>query len=179
MEAGRPNAKHAAAAPAGPGPGAGESLLRIGDVARAVGTTPRTIRYYEEFGLLAAPPAHEKGRHRTYDEADVRRLQELIRLRDLLGVSLEELKSLVEAEEARAILRERWQHTEGAADRRAILQQSVGHVTARYDARTGTVLAMGAIDNLVKGASGQAVQAANLVLGLPETTGLPTIGLWP
>ena len=53
------------------------------------------------------------------------------------------------------------------------------HVTARYDARTGTVLAMGAIDNLVKGASGQAVQAANVVLGLPETTGLPTIGLWP
>ena len=38
---------------------------------------------------------------------------------------------------------------------------------------------MGAIDNLVKGASGQAVQATNLVLGLPETTGLPTIGLWP
>jgi DNA-binding transcriptional MerR regulator len=104
---------------------------RIGEVAELVSTTPRTIRYYEEFGLLPAPPSHEKGRHRTYGESDVRRLQELIRLRDVLGVSLEELKSLVEAEEARAILRERWQHTEGAADRRAILQQSVGHVTAQ------------------------------------------------
>ena len=108
-----------------------EQRYRIGEVAELVGTTPRTIRYYEEFGLLAAPPSHAKGRHRTYDEADVRRLQELIRLRDVLGVSLEELKSLVEAEEARAVLRERWQHTAGDADRLAILRQSQRHVTAQ------------------------------------------------
>jgi DNA-binding transcriptional MerR regulator len=104
---------------------------RIGEVAELVGTTPRTIRYYEEVGLLPAPPTHEKGRHRTYGEGDVARLQELIRLRDLLGVSLEELKTLVEAEEARAVLRERWQHTAGLADRRAILEQALGHVTAQ------------------------------------------------
>jgi DNA-binding transcriptional MerR regulator len=108
-----------------------EPRYRIGEVAELVSTTPRTIRYYEEFGLLPPPPSHEKGRHRTYGESDVRRLQELIRLRDLLGVSLEELKRLVEAEEARAALRERWQHTAGAADRRAILEQSLGHVTAQ------------------------------------------------
>jgi MerR family transcriptional regulator, repressor of the yfmOP operon len=108
-----------------------ERRYRIGEVADLVGTTPRTIRYYEEVGLLVPPPEHEKGRHRTYDEADVRRLQELIRLRDLLGVSLEELGRLVEAEEARAALRERWQHTAADADRRAILEQAVGHVTAQ------------------------------------------------
>jgi DNA-binding transcriptional MerR regulator len=106
---------------------------RIGEVAELVGTTARTIRYYEEVGLLPAPPAHEKGRHRAYDEADVRRLQELIRLRDVLGVSLDELKRLVEAEEARAVLRERWQQTTGGADRRAILEQSLGHVTAQLE----------------------------------------------
>jgi len=49
----------------------------------------------------------------------------------------------------------------------------------RFDPRTGSVLAMGAIDNLVKGASGQAVQACNRVLGLPEPTGLPAIGMMP
>jgi DNA-binding transcriptional MerR regulator len=108
-----------------------EPRYRIGEVAELVGTTPRTIRYYEEVGLLAAPPAHEKGRHRTFGDNDVRRLQELIRLRDLLGVSLDELKSLVEAEEARALLRERWQHTAGDADRKTILEQSFGHVTAQ------------------------------------------------
>jgi N-acetyl-gamma-glutamyl-phosphate reductase len=62
---------------------------------------------------------------------------------------------------------------------KATLGANACHVTVRFDDRTGTVLAMGAIDNLVKGASGQAVQAANVVLGLPETTGLPTIGLMP
>ena len=50
---------------------------------------------------------------------------------------------------------------------------------ARFDARTGWVMVIAAIDNLVKGASGGAVQCANLVLGLPETTGLPTVGLHP
>ena len=52
-------------------------------------------------------------------------------------------------------------------------------MTARADERTGWVLALCAIDNLVKGASGQAVQCANLVAGLPETTGLPLVGMYP
>jgi DNA-binding transcriptional MerR regulator len=108
-----------------------ELTYRIGEVAELAGTTPRTIRYYEQVGLLPVPPTHEKGRHRTYGEGDVARLQELIRLRDLLGVSLEELKTLVEAEEARAALRERWQHTAADADRRAILEQALGHLTAQ------------------------------------------------
>ena len=56
-----------------------------------------------------------------------------------------------------------------------------GHklVTVRYDERTGWIVAIAALDNLVKGASGQAVQCANLVLGLPETTGLPLVGVYP
>jgi N-acetyl-gamma-glutamyl-phosphate reductase len=53
------------------------------------------------------------------------------------------------------------------------------HVSVRVDPRTGWVVALGAIDNLVKGASGQAVQCANLALGLPEPTGLPTAGVYP
>jgi N-acetyl-gamma-glutamyl-phosphate reductase len=53
------------------------------------------------------------------------------------------------------------------------------HVTVRYDGRTNTVLAISAEDNLVKGASGQALQNANLLLGLPETLGLPVVGLVP
>ena len=41
------------------------------------------------------------------------------------------------------------------------------------------IIALGAIDNLGKGAAGQAVQNANLMLGLPETTGLEGTPLWP
>jgi N-acetyl-gamma-glutamyl-phosphate reductase len=52
-------------------------------------------------------------------------------------------------------------------------------VTARYDERTGRVLALCAIDNLGKGAAGQMIQCANLMLGLEETTGLSTIGVYP
>ncbi len=53
------------------------------------------------------------------------------------------------------------------------------HLTYRADPRTGTAIGIGAIDNLVKGTAGQAIQALNLAVGFPETTGLPTIGLLP
>jgi N-acetyl-gamma-glutamyl-phosphate reductase len=53
------------------------------------------------------------------------------------------------------------------------------HVTAVFDPRPGLVLAMAAIDNLVKGAAGQAVQCMNLALGLAETTGLDQLALFP
>jgi N-acetyl-gamma-glutamyl-phosphate reductase len=69
--------------------------------------------------------------------------------------------------------------TDGSPATKATLGSNAAHLTVRYDARTNTVLAIGALDNLVKGASGQALQNANLVLGLPETTGLFTIGLMP
>jgi DNA-binding transcriptional MerR regulator len=91
-----------------------ERSYRIGDVAERVGVTTRTIRYYEELGLLGTASARTKGAHRLYTEADIARLEELIRLRDLLGLTLEELVALAEAEEARAALRNQW--TESATD---------------------------------------------------------------
>ena len=62
---------------------------------------------------------------------------------------------------------------------KATLGSNSVHLTARVDERTGTVLAIGALDNLVKGASGQGVQCANAVLGLKEGTGLASVGLYP
>ena len=53
------------------------------------------------------------------------------------------------------------------------------HLTARYDPRTGRILALAALDNLVKGAAGQMVQCANLMLGFEETAGLAQAGVWP
>jgi DNA-binding transcriptional MerR regulator len=92
-----------------------ERTLRIGEVAERVGVTTRTIRYYEELGLLGTGATRTKGTHRLYTEADITRLEELIRLRDLLGLSLEGLVALAEAEEARAALRDQW--AESASDR--------------------------------------------------------------
>lgn len=102
------------------------AALRIGDVARAAGTTPRTIRYYEEIGLLPAGGEREAGRHRSYSTADVERLSTLLRMKELLGVSLEELRELVEAEDARAELRLEWHEgTPDRARRREILRAAV------------------------------------------------------
>jgi N-acetyl-gamma-glutamyl-phosphate reductase len=62
---------------------------------------------------------------------------------------------------------------------KATLGSNHAHVTVRFDERTSAVLAFCALDNLGKGAAGQAVQCANLVLGLPEATGLPPAGIMP
>jgi DNA-binding transcriptional MerR regulator len=108
--------------------------LRIGDVAKQAGTTPRTIRYYEEIGLLPAPDSREPGAHRTYAQSDVDRLTELLRLRTLLGVSLDGLKDLVEAEDNRAALRREWH--EGVEDpvrRREILDSLDRHAERQLE----------------------------------------------
>jgi N-acetyl-gamma-glutamyl-phosphate reductase len=59
---------------------------------------------------------------------------------------------------------------------KATTGSNAAHLSARHDPRTGWVVVLAAIDNLVKGAAGQAVQCANLALDLPETTGLPLTG---
>ncbi|MBS1870555.1 MAG: MerR family transcriptional regulator [Actinobacteria bacterium] len=99
------------------------TLLRIGDVARLVGTTPRTIRYYEEKGLLPPAEGRAAGQHRLYDEQDVERLRELLRMRNLLGVPLEELRELVAVDDERALLRSELHRTDERNERERILHR--------------------------------------------------------
>jgi MerR family transcriptional regulator, repressor of the yfmOP operon len=107
--------------------------LRIGEVAELTGTTPRTIRYYEEIGLLPGAADRGQGKHRSYTEADVEQVKEIVRLRDLLGLSLDRLSQLLEAETARAGLRREYRATEDAAERRRILHQSQHHIGVQLD----------------------------------------------
>jgi MerR family transcriptional regulator, repressor of the yfmOP operon len=102
--------------------------LRIGELARLAGTTPRTVRYYEEIGLLPEAGAREIGAHRVYTESDLERLREILRLKHLLGLSLDELKVIVAAEAARAALRAEFRTTEDRAERRRILAEGLGHL---------------------------------------------------
>jgi N-acetyl-gamma-glutamyl-phosphate reductase len=69
--------------------------------------------------------------------------------------------------------------TSGSPSTKSTAGSNCAHVTVRVDRRTGWVVALCALDNLVKGASGQAIQCANLALGLPEVTGLPLVGMYP
>jgi MerR family transcriptional regulator, repressor of the yfmOP operon len=102
-----------------------ERSFRIGEVAEQVGVTTRTIRYYEELGLLGGGAERTKGAHRLYGQADVVRLHGLIRLRDLLGLSLEELVEIAEADEARAALREEWASDPTDAERARIVAATI------------------------------------------------------
>jgi len=107
-------------------------VIRIGEVAERTGVTPRTIRYYEEIGLLPGG-TRPKGSHRLYDDADVDRITELTRLRDLLNLSLDELKQLLDAEEARAELRQQWHESATDADRLRIVTEALPHVETQLD----------------------------------------------
>jgi N-acetyl-gamma-glutamyl-phosphate reductase len=67
----------------------------------------------------------------------------------------------------------RWPHT------KAVLGANQVHLQVAVDSRAGRLVAVGAEDNLTKGTAGGAVQSMNIALGLPETTGLPTVGVAP
>jgi DNA-binding transcriptional MerR regulator len=153
------------AAAASPGP-AGEAtrLLRIQEVAAETGLTPRSIRYYEEIGLLR-PAARSPGAYRLYDASDLERLAFIRGLRDDAGFSLAEIGLLLEDEAARIRDRERFGATADPAEQRAIL----GDLIARMDRQVTTLQAK--VDRL--GAMIEAAEArrAHLRAHLAEVEG--------
>jgi MerR family transcriptional regulator, repressor of the yfmOP operon len=107
-------------------------LLRIQEVAAEVGLTPRSIRYYEEVGLLE-PAARSEGAYRLYDESDVERLRFIRGLRDDAGFSLAQIGQLLEDEAARERNRERFRATEDPTERRAILVDALDRVDRQIE----------------------------------------------
>ena len=85
-------------------PAPDEPCLQIGEVADRTGVTQRTLRFYEERGLLKAPTRMDGG-FRLYSEDDVGRVEQINRLQSLLGLTLAEIKEMVEAEEVKEELR--------------------------------------------------------------------------
>jgi N-acetyl-gamma-glutamyl-phosphate reductase len=69
--------------------------------------------------------------------------------------------------------------TDDSPSTKATTGSNCAHLTVRVDTRTGWVLVIAALDNLIKGGAGQAVQCANLALGLAEESGLPMAGAYP
>lgn len=105
-------------------------LLRIQEVAAEVGLTPRSIRYYEEVGLLR-PAARSSGSYRLYDASDVERLRFIRALRDDAGFSLADIRGLLEDEAARVHERERFRASTDPAERRALIADALGRVDAQ------------------------------------------------
>ena len=108
-------------------PSAAPRLLRINEIATEVGLTPRSIRYYEEIGLLK-PAARSEGAYRLYDDDDIERLRFIRGLRDDAGFSLAEIGRMLEDEVARTRNRQRFLAATDRAERRAIMVDAVARV---------------------------------------------------
>jgi DNA-binding transcriptional MerR regulator len=95
----------------------------IEQVAAQTGLTRRTLRYYEEVGLLP-PTERTESNYRRYDDEDVRRLERIKMLRDLLGFSLADIREILEAEDERGLLREANKQESEVAAKIARLEQA-------------------------------------------------------
>jgi DNA-binding transcriptional MerR regulator len=125
-----------------------EPLLRIQAVADEVGLTARSIRYYEEMGLVK-PAARSDGAYRLYDGDDVERLRFIKALRDETGFSLAEIGQLLEDENARQSIGARFRATADAAERRSLLLDGI----ARIDRQVATLRAkIQRIDDMIAAA---------------------------
>ena len=102
-----------------------EAYLQIGEVAERTSVTQRTLRFYEEKGLLN-PPSRMEGGFRLYSEDDVRRVEQIRRLQGLLGFSLAEIKEMVDIEEVKDQLREEWRLTPNdRARQRGVMRRGI------------------------------------------------------
>lgn len=97
-----------------------QAYLQIGEVAERTGVTQRTLRFYEERGLLK-PPSRLDGGFRLYSEDDVRRVEQIKRLQSLLGFTLAEIKDMVEANEVKVQIRATYRKDAAVSERRAKL----------------------------------------------------------
>jgi DNA-binding transcriptional MerR regulator len=102
--------------------------LRIGEVAAQTGLTARTIRYYEQIGLLPGGAERPRGRHRHYDADDVDRLRLIAGLRDLLGLSLDQLRELVAARGAWFVPERPWRDDESVVERMAVIDAALAQI---------------------------------------------------
>jgi MerR family transcriptional regulator, repressor of the yfmOP operon len=119
-------------------------LLKIQEVAAETALTPRSIRYYEEMGLLE-PAARSEGAYRLYDQSDLERLRYIKELRDEAGFSLAQIGQLLEDEAARERNRERFRSTHDPQERRAILEDARSRVDRQIEtleAKAGRLAAM-------------------------------------
>ncbi len=107
-------------------------LMRIQEAAAEVGLTTRSVRYYEEMGLLR-PAARSEGDYRLYDETDLERLRFIKGLRDDAGFSLAEIAQLLEDEAARERGHAAFHATTDQVERKRILCERVASFDRQID----------------------------------------------
>jgi len=126
-----------------------EAYLQIGEVAERTGVTQRTLRFYEEKGLLR-PPTRMDGGFRLYSEQDVKRVEHIRRLQDLLGVALAEIKEMVEAEEVLRELRAQFRPDAAITEKRRQLERATQVVQGQFGIVTQKIEQMEAMKAQLK-----------------------------
>lgn len=112
-------------------------MWRIGEAAQRAGVSERTLRYYEEIGLVA-PAAHSPGGNRRYGEAEIARVLRIRELQELMGFNLDEIREVLSTEDRLEALRSRWRASADPGDRREILEEGIAAtlpLRARVDAK--------------------------------------------
>ena len=99
--------------------------LRIGEAAALAEVSVRTLRYYEELGLLT-PSEHSPGGARRYGEDALARLARIRELKDLLGFNLDEVRTVLRAEDRLGSLRAAFHAQDDQAAQRVILEEALG-----------------------------------------------------
>jgi len=108
-----------------------QGALQIGEVAQRTGVTQRTLRFYEEKGLLR-PPSRMDGGFRLYSEEDVKRVEHIRRLQDLLGISLADIKEMVDADQVLRELRSQYRPESAIAEKRTQLEKATAVTEAQF-----------------------------------------------
>jgi len=103
---------------------AAEARFRIGEVATQAGVTTRTLRYYQELGLLS-PSGSSPGGSRRYSQADVNRLRRILELRNVMGFDLDRIATILEAEDRLAELREVVRRGVSREERQEIVREAI------------------------------------------------------
>lgn len=114
------------------------AILRIGEVAVRTGVSPRTLRYYEELGLLT-PCGHSPGGARRYSETDVARLVRIRELQDVMGFDLGHIRTMLGAEDRLQELR--GEYASGGVERQREIVSEAIEINDRLQAQTRDKLA--------------------------------------
>jgi MerR family transcriptional regulator, repressor of the yfmOP operon len=153
-------------------PSAQARLLRIQEAAAEAGLTSRSVRYYEEVGLLR-PAARSEGDYRLYDATDVERLRFIKGLRDDAGFSLAEIAQLLEDEDARERGHEAYHATTDPAERLRILRDRVSRYEHQIEMLRSKV---GRLQAMVDETDARLIRTKSKVAALTEELAASTEG---
>ncbi|MBB6673363.1 MerR family transcriptional regulator [Cohnella nanjingensis] len=110
----------------------------VDEVCERFGVTARTLHYYEEIGLLTDVP-RTYGGHRYYEGRSLAQLEQIIRLKELLGISLQEIRILVEMEDKMEALREAYRRGQAPEEKTPFLDEAAPILAEQIERMTARI----------------------------------------